>query len=162
MIPNVGEIYQHFKGDFYKVIAIATHSETGEEMVVYQEMYGEHKNYVRPLSMFISKVDHDKYPEASQEYRFELMKEEELTKTPEEIEKEQSIIEPLLLDFLDSDTYADKKNILTALHHKITDDMINTLSASLDIVIEDGNLEDRYSELYSCLLTMDKYECNRI
>lgn len=161
MMPQTGEIYKHFKGNFYKVTAIATHSETGEKMVVYQALYGEHEYYVRPLDMFVSRVDKMKYPDAEQEYRFEIMQ-EEIHKTPEEIEEEQSTIDPLILEFLDSDTYSEKRNILAALHYRITDEMINTLSAALDVVVEDGDIETRYMQLLNCVLTMDKYECNRI
>ena len=50
-------IYQHFKGNYYKVIGIAKHSETLEEMVVYQALYGEYGLWVRPVSMFDEKVE---------------------------------------------------------------------------------------------------------
>ena len=65
-------IYKHFKGDYYIVEDIATHSETGEKYVLYRGLYGENPLYIRPYEMFISKVDKQKYPEVQQEYRFEL------------------------------------------------------------------------------------------
>ena len=65
-------IYKHFKGDMYIVEDICYYSETKEPMVAYRQLYGEGQLWCRPLEMFLSEVDHEKYPEVKQKYRFEL------------------------------------------------------------------------------------------
>lgn len=65
-------IYKHFKGDYYLVEDIAQDSETKMEVVIYRRLYEDGGLWVRPKEMFLSEVDHEKYPDVKQKYRFEL------------------------------------------------------------------------------------------
>ena len=69
---KINGIYKHFKGDYYIVLDVAIHSETKDKYVVYRGLYGQNELYIRPIDMFLSEVDHKKYPNISQKYRFEL------------------------------------------------------------------------------------------
>ena len=75
-----GDIIQHFKRETvdqsstqypYEYIGVAMHSETRDRMIVYRALYGEKGLFVRPYEMFMEEVDHEKYPEIRQKYRFE-------------------------------------------------------------------------------------------
>ena len=79
-----------------------------------------------------------------------------------EEEQEELNIDPLVLEFLDAGTYRERLNILAALHNRITDGMINTMAVAADVEIKEGDIEDRYHELRTCLLTFEKYECSRL
>ena len=230
-IPKPHEIYKHFKGNLYQIVTMAQHSETGEQMVVYQALYGDFETYVRPLEMFLSPVDRVKYPEVTQEFRFELQgadserqkreiagdcSGENIAKTAAEAvaktatetateiateaaaetvaktaaetvaetvamtaaetateaspqsavrgnEAEEELqLDPMVLEFLDADSYEQRLNILAGIHHRVTDDMITTMAIACDIEVEEGDTEQRYESLKSCLLTLEKYECNRL
>lgn len=187
--PQPQEIYRHFKGNLYQVRCLAKHSETGEMMVVYQAMYGDFQVYVRPLSSFMEEVDREKYPDAPQHYRFEQAESESEKQTIAQNEKlpeaqsvkqpaadapiehsetqqcetqEELNIDPLVMQFLDADTYERRLEILSMLHPRIDDNMINTMAVAVDIEVKEGEIEDRYEELKNCLLTFKRYECNRL
>jgi len=70
MTVEIGKFYRHFKGKNYQVLNIATHSETGEQMVIYQALYGRFEVFCRPLDSFCEMLDRSKYPDSSQLYRF--------------------------------------------------------------------------------------------
>lgn len=190
--PRPQQIYKHFKGNLYQIVSLAEHSETGEMLVIYQALYGEFKIYARPLSMFLEKVDKEKYPQVTQEYRFELqgrtdfagdkpedeckangqkagtwtdaVKQEESSAVEQNVnfEEPEFVLDPLVLEFLDADSCEERLNILAALHHRITDDMINTMAIAIDVEVNEGDIEQRYDELKRCLLLFDKFESNRL
>ena len=108
--PRPGEKYIHFKEKLYQVIAIAEHSETGEQLVVYQALYGDFQIYARPYA----------------------------------------------------ETMEEKYQILLDMRGEINDRMINNMAVVLDVVIEEGPVEQRYEELKTCLRTFQKYECGRL
>ncbi|MGN0308140.1 MAG: DUF1653 domain-containing protein [Lachnospiraceae bacterium] len=165
--PQINEIYRHFKGNLYKIVTLAKDSETDEEMVVYQALYGEYPIYVRSLAMFCEELDKKRYPGAGQKYRFEPVHQlvnmdcEEREILPED-NPEEPKLDPLLEAFLDADSYRERLNILRGLEHRITQEMINTMAIVLDLDIPEGELEKRYQALESSILTLEKYECTRL
>ncbi|MCI8670245.1 MAG: DUF1653 domain-containing protein [Lachnospiraceae bacterium] len=210
-----GQIYRHFKGKLYQIITVAVHSETGEELVIYQKLYEDFRVHARPLDMFLSEVDRRKYPRARQRYRFELLYEPEFLEKQDSFskketgmeaglmddkkivqtddsrlsagnpvtvaEKEQKYAEPqgiwesdtnineneqqganpCLLQFLDADTFEEKKNVLVSIKNRMTDRLIDDIAAALDVTVDEGELETRYNSLMNCVETRRKFECNR-
>lgn len=177
-IPKPYEIYKHFKGNLYQILAVATHSETGEQLVIYQALYGEFQIYARPLADFVGKLDPARYPDAAQTFRFELYekpadaapdrKTAALTDSAaaagqQEAEQQEEIsLDPKLMEFLDADTCEKKLAILTELAPSITDDMLTTMAVACDVEVPEGSLEERFLSLRSCLSVRGKYECSRL
>ena len=79
-ILKIHGIYRHFKGGLYLVEDVAYSSETEEKMVIYRALYGDNKLWCRPYDMFLEEVDHEKYPNIEQKYRFELQETENMAK----------------------------------------------------------------------------------
>ena len=266
--PKALEVYRHFKGKYYQIIAMAMHTETREDLVIYRPLYDNQGIYARPLNMFMSEVDHEKYPEVKQQYRFELVDFDQMqpneiktdgimsgeiktdenktsetkinkvessageTETmgrkaqyesqqnePRQNESHQSELrqneprqnesqqnelcqnEPSqyesqqnefpqedmqqhrdsygggrsaevrpkrehkeydVMDFLDADTYEHKLEILRLLRNKLDDNMVNTIAASLDLEPKGSSIDEQYEDIKYCLMTLEKYECNRL
>lgn len=217
-IPKSGEFYRHFKNKLYQVITVATHSETGEQLVIYQALYGDYKTYARPLAMFSSEVDHEKYPDVVQKYRFERVEPGDWEKHVEqasawedtgaasdadcdgaekfpdtagyrkceEVQTQENIaqgtaqitedsrtvenqadeskaqINPKVLEFLDTEDFDERYNILVSLRDELDDQMVNILAVALDVVIPEGRIEERYDALKNCLRTRQRYESTRL
>lgn len=75
-VIKIGKTYRHFKGNMYKVLDIVYDSEESNDneykkVVIYQALYGDRLKWARPYEMFNSEVDHKKYPDIKQKYRFE-------------------------------------------------------------------------------------------
>ena len=155
-MPKNGEFYRHFKNKLYQIVTVATHSETGEKLVVYQALYGDYRIYARPLDMFVSEVDHVKYPQAEQKYRFERV--EHRAKEPEM----ETGVNPKLLAFLDADDVEEKYQILVSMRDEIDDSLINNMAVAVDVVIPDGDVQKRYDQLKFCLKTKQRYETDRL
>ena len=192
-IPQAGEIYQHFKGKLYRIVTLATHTETGEQLVIYQALYGEFQVFARPLSMFLEKVDAKKYPDAAGKDRFmripmaeaaavsrpvaapsenpvelrpaAMSSENPVEPRPAAMPSESPVEpqpDPGLLAFLDADSYEEKLEVFASLEGKVDLHMLNAIAASLDLELSEGSLEEQYDTLKSCLMTLERYECNRL
>lgn len=132
--PRPGEFYRHFKNKLYQIVAVATHSESKEQLVIYQALYGDFGVYARPLNMFLSEVDREKYPDIEQKYRFEKLENiseasKQITDRNSEINIETSGDEQkdFFIDFLDADDYYTKKKIILANKENITDKQLDAI-----------------------------------
>lgn len=180
--PGYLQIYKHFKGTYYQVLAVAKHSETEEKLVIYRPLFGGKDVYARPLEMFLSEVDHDKYPDVKQKYRFALVTgqlrqnlkgEEQISpdvqneevvsgdknrEEPEEEGKDNDLLDA----FLDAQTSEEKLDILTGSWKTISEDNIDNIALVLDMELTGDTLEDKYKEILNCLKIRARYESSRL
>lgn len=183
----IGGFYRHFKDKLYQVKGTAIHSETKEKMVIYQGLYGSYEMYVRPYDMFLSEVDHIKYPDVVQKYRFELIdiktgksleadyeennqnmesekleELEELEESKESEKSEESEEDSKLIRFLDAYDYKEKLDILTSMRGELNDGLIDIMAESIEVAVPEGDITDRYNSLRKCLMAHTKYEGLRL
>ena len=183
----IGGFYRHFKDKLYQVKGTAIHSETKEKMVIYQGLYGSYEMYVRPYDMFLSEVDHIKYPDVVQKYRFELIdiktgksleadyeennqkmesekseESEESKESEKSEESEESEEDSKLIRFLDAYDYKEKLDILTSMRGELNDGLIDIMAESIEVAVPEGDITDRYNSLRKCLMAHTKYEGLRL
>ena len=189
--PKPGELYRHFKNKLYQIVTVATHSETGEKLVIYQALYDDFGVYARPLDMFVSEVDHEKYPDVKQKYRFERITpqtkqtdtqvkseavRQSAAKMPEagsvQVQTSKAQVadadddqapNPQLIKFLDADTLEEKYNILVSMSDTITDRLLDDMAVVMDVVLPEAPLMERYEDLKNIIRTRQHYEfANRL
>ncbi len=171
----IGGFYRHFKDKLYQVKGTAIHSETKEKMVIYQGLYGSYEMYVRPYDMFLSEVDHIKYPDVVQKYRFELIdiktgksleadyeENNQNMESEKSEESEESEEDSKLIRFLDAYDYKEKLDILTSMRGELNDGLIDIMAESIEVAVPEGDITDRYNSLRKCLMAHTKYEGLRL
>ena len=188
-IPKPGQIYNHFKNKPYQIITVAIHAETQEKMVVYQALYGDFKTYIRPLDNFLSEVDHEKYPQVTQRYRFELCTDIGVSYGNEIIPVQagrdtekagesgggredtyenqadnitEGNVNAVLLKFLDAESYYKKLEVITSNRKHMDDRLINDMAVALDCTVDEGPMVQRIQELVYCLQAMCRFEDKRL
>ena len=196
--PVAGQIYKHFKGNLYKVVAVAVHTESEEKLVVYQSVENPDRVFARPLEMFMSDIDRFRYPLIRAKYRFTLVSEPEEETNGEETKEEETkeetlnedtkeedvkdeeteeqsdddsavykdngelVIDPYVEGVLDEKEFSKKIEFFEMLRGKCTEDMLTTIAISLDIQLQEGSIEDKYSQILRTLKMHEKYETSRL
>ena len=187
--PKPGEFYRHFKDKMYQIIAVAVHSETKEKLVIYQALYGEYGVYARPLDMFMSEVDKEKYPDAVQKYRFEKIENiGELSKnsSSSNCENEESLYtdeknisdkvlkdnmqsdkatnlgKNYFIEFLEADSFSDKKGIILANREFISDRELDTMYEIYGLKRQNIDKDIDIADLIGYLDMQQQYEGKRL
>ncbi len=181
-----GQIYRHFKGKLYQIIGVAEHTETREDLVIYQALYGAFGIYARPYEMFVSEVDRTKYTveEYPQQYRFERVLPGQMTEALDEKDvlvsaeymqstdarsgsgeqnsrKKLQTGQEFLIAFLETDSYREKLDILRGIGDECTENIVNSMALSLDMGLKGSTVEECMEEIRQCLMLHLKYEGRR-
>ena len=183
-----GERYRHYKGNLYQIVAVAMHTETEEDMVVYQALYGDYKVFARPLKMFFETVkdaDGKEVPRFAKEcgcansagsvacesgikaesagVQTEI-KPETKTAESEDTADVPTVdgINPLLIEFLDAESSVERLEVLHRMRKTIDNKTISDIAAALDIVIEEKDMDERIRDLENCLQTRARFETTRL
>lgn len=182
-----GERYRHYKGNLYQIVAVAMHTETEEEMVVYQALYGDYKVFVRPFKMFFETVkntDGNMVPRFAKERgctgvdstackaveKSDAFNEKmEIKAEVKTVDKEDTAdipiaegINPLLIEFLDAESSVERLEVLHRMRKTIDNKTISDIAAALDIVIEEKDMDERIRDLENCLQTRARFETTRL
>lgn len=187
---RAGDIYRHYQGNLYQIVTVGKHAETLEEYVVYQALYGEFQVYIRDRQDFLKKLDNEKYPEVQQKYRFEKVEKNELNaekkldvivpqnnEKPEVSdleEKEASGLDILieqsdnkegmqmLMEFLDAETCKEKLEIFMKMRKKLDERLIINVAVSLDLVVDEKDIEESCQIIIKNLEQRSNFECFRL
>ena len=160
--PEPGEVYRHFKHRDYQILHIGVDADSMERVVIYQAMYGDNIIYVRRESEFISSVDYDKYPEATERFRFTLI--EKKQPVQEELQSQEIGAIAVMMQYFDTDDYDEKYKLLKVLETEsdLNNQIIDNIAAASDLVIDDGDLMNRFDELKRCIRTRARFETKRL
>ena len=159
-IPKAGDIYKHFKGRRYKILHIATCTETGEDMVIFETLEGAHKVYASVLEAFLSPLDTGRYPQAEQKYRFELCR--DLWEGPAAELRRQGSTTALILKFLELEDNGDRIKFLQRHQTEIDGRFLTAAAESLEFTENGESVEERLAALMRFLRTKMKYEGRRL
>ena len=187
--PKPGEFYRHFKDKMYQILAVAVHSETKEKLVIYQALYGEYGVYARPLDMFMSEVDKEKYPDAAQKYRFEKIENigelsknsslsncenDDISYTDEknisdkvlkdniQSDKAPNLGKNYFMEFLEADSFSDKKEIILANREFISDRELDTMYEIYGLKRQNIDKDIDIADLIGYLDMQQQYEGKRL
>lgn len=158
-IPKPGEIYRHFKGKRYKILYIATCTETGEDMVIFESVEGEHKVYASELDAFLTSLDPRRYPQEEQKYRFELCR--DLKDNSGLRLKHYGNTTEMILEFLDLDSNEERIKFLQSHQSEIDARFLTAAAESMEFAETGESVEERYASFIRFLKMKMKYESRR-